>query len=239
LIEKVVPIPIGLDLHTLTEKRNRRASTATVSRGVCDFRLQVQTFQQQLVPFTQRPLTIHAEFDCNFDNAMRIKTRGEPCRLVKEHNNSTLISHHGAGQASSQAWDTKLNFWRRVSASAFSLAPPGYGMDTHRAWEILNMGAVPIVISSPMNRLHSQFPIIIVQTWAEAFEQGALQRYREDITRRFGADPFNATTMYTLTSKYWVGRVQEAVGEARRQSRRVLATNNRMRGSDAVGVHIR
>ena len=34
------------------------------------------------------------------------------------------------------------------------LAPPGCGTDTYRAWEILVLQTVPIVITSPLDRLY-------------------------------------------------------------------------------------
>ncbi|CAF3730979.1 unnamed protein product, partial [Rotaria socialis] len=51
--------------------------------------------------------------------------------------------------------------------SRFVLSPPGNGLDCHRTWEALLMGAIPIVLSSTLNSLFSGTPTIIVSTWEQ------------------------------------------------------------------------
>lgn len=49
----------------------------------------------------------------------------------------------------------------------FILSPRGNGLDAHRTWEALLVGAIPIVISSALNPLYEALPVLIVRDWAE------------------------------------------------------------------------
>jgi hypothetical protein len=108
--------------------------------------------------------------------------------------------------------DRKMKFWKKVTKCSFAIAPPGFGMDTHRFWEILQMHAVPIVITSPLDELYSKYPVIIVKRWGEIFIEGALEKYKKDIIARFGANPFNDDVMQRLTIEHWANQVH-AMGQ--------------------------
>ena len=103
--------------------------------------------------------------------------------------------------------EKKIRFWSRLVRVAFALAPPGYGLDTHRIWEILHMKTVPIVLTSTLDCLYSQFPVIIVNDWKEVFELDSLTRYRQQILDKWGDDPFGKRTMQGLSLHYWVDMV--------------------------------
>ena len=47
----------------------------------------------------------------------------------------------------------------------FGLAPRGNGEDTHRIWEMLYFGMVPIVLASPLSRwnLYEGFPVLVLE----------------------------------------------------------------------------
>ena len=80
-------------------------------------------------------------------------------------------------------------------------------MDTHRFWEILQMHSVPIVITSPLDKLYEQYPVVILKEWSDAFKKGALEKYKIDIMKRYGVNPFHNVTMHKLTAKYWTDLV--------------------------------
>lgn len=120
---------------------------------------------------------------------------------------SNRHSHH-INTASDTFDTTRSAFWKKLGVFTFALSPPGYGMDTHRLWEILHMGAVPIALHSPLDALYTQFPIVLVSSWAEVFQPGALLRFRKDILQRFpelaGGAPVNGPTYREkLEAAYW------------------------------------
>ncbi len=49
----------------------------------------------------------------------------------------------------------------------FVLSPPGNGIDTHRMWEALYAGAIPIVLRSPVMRAFTVLPILFVDDYSE------------------------------------------------------------------------
>ncbi len=49
----------------------------------------------------------------------------------------------------------------------FVLSPPGNGIDTHRMWEALYAGAIPVVLRSPAMRAYGMLPILFVDDYSE------------------------------------------------------------------------
>jgi hypothetical protein len=49
----------------------------------------------------------------------------------------------------------------------FVLCPEGNGIDTHRTWETLYLGSVPIEIGNENNRFWSDLPMVTVRNWQE------------------------------------------------------------------------
>lgn len=57
------------------------------------------------------------------------------------------------------------DYMHTLSSYKFSLAPPGRGIDTHRCWESLMVGTIPIVLSSPLNDLYNDLPVLVVESY--------------------------------------------------------------------------
>jgi hypothetical protein len=57
-------------------------------------------------------------------------------------------------------------YFRRLRDSYFVLCPEGAGIDTHRAFEALYMGAIPVVTQSKVTmKLSAYFPFVILKSW--------------------------------------------------------------------------
>jgi len=59
---------------------------------------------------------------------------------------------------------TYLTHLRR---STFVLSPRGNGLDCHRTWEALYLGAIPILRNSSLNPLFDDLPVLLVDNWEE------------------------------------------------------------------------
>jgi len=223
IVSKVRPLPIGLDMHSLSEKQ-RGATLGSIWHQLCSQRQDLAVARELSTDkFQQKVIAVHAEFDCAFESSkgreLRLLTRGQLCELLflaRRRGDKRFIfdgsSNNGSvvrGKLSSNR-GTKQNFWRRLAVNAFSLAPPGFGVDTHRTWEILQMHTVPIVISSTLDALYSEFPIVIIRDWREVFELGSLERFKRDIETRFGFEPFTSAVLDKMTTSYWVNQVRNA-----------------------------
>ncbi len=81
----------------------------------------------------------------------------------------------------------------------FVLSPRGYGIDCHRTWEALLMGAVPIVKSSTLDPLYEGLPVVIVQDWNEITEEFLNKKWEE-----IQQSHFQRERMY---ADYWLKRI--------------------------------
>jgi len=57
---------------------------------------------------------------------------------------------------------TKSNYLDNLRKSSFTLAPPGNGYDTHRVWEALYSGSIPIVEGHISNSYAENLPVLFV-----------------------------------------------------------------------------
>lgn len=57
--------------------------------------------------------------------------------------------------------------------SIYAFCPRGYGVDTHRFYECIYLGCVPIVLRTHtvFDRLYREFPCLVVERWADVTEE--------------------------------------------------------------------
>jgi len=83
------------------------------------------------------------------------------------------------------------DYLRTLTTYRFMLSPPGNGLDTHRTWEAMYLGVIPIVKDSVAMRAFEQLglPIWILQRWDDilAFDAHTLEAKYEDLQKRFCA----------------------------------------------------
>jgi hypothetical protein len=60
--------------------------------------------------------------------------------------------------------------YRLSLSSRFVPSPQGHGMDCFRTWEALYLGAFPVVVTSSIDSLYTNLPVVIVQSWSEVTE---------------------------------------------------------------------
>ena len=58
------------------------------------------------------------------------------------------------------------DYVRLLQDHHFVACPPGHGHGTHRLWEVLLAGSIPVVMTTPMDSMYSDLPILIVKDWA-------------------------------------------------------------------------
>ena len=91
------------------------------------------------------------------------------------------------------------NYIDQVYNHRFILCPEGNGMDTHRTWETLYMGSIPIEKRNLNNRFYTDLPICFIDDWGE-------------ITKNFLDSEFDRIKNKTwnfkmLTFEYWKDRI--------------------------------
>ncbi|GAB4165217.1 MAG: hypothetical protein Fur0032_01830 [Terrimicrobiaceae bacterium] len=83
-------------------------------------------------------------------------------------------------QAPEQAWVTreahgstggKQAYLARLLSHQFVLCPPGNGEDTHRMWEALYAGAIPVIRRSPAMEAFTGLPLLVVDDLREISQE--------------------------------------------------------------------
>ena len=208
-LAKIRPVPLGIDLHTWADKGDMKSPTFQAK--VCLQKRQLDDTRTSLAmrSFDAKDLKVVSSFSCVFKNPndVRKRVRGELCRLLaalpSAGRAALLVQAAGKGEAA------RLAFWRLLQAHTFALAPSGAGLDTHRLYEILFMGSIPIVLSSPMDAFYTQnFPILIVESWEQAFNKTLLAAGKARLRRQFGVDRAGRMDASArLAVDYWVAQV--------------------------------
>lgn len=101
-------------------------------------------------------------------------------------------------------------YWQSHGELAFEVCPRGHGLDCFRTWECLFLGTIPIVKSSPLDRLYAQekLPVVIVESYREIDAQ-RLRRWQAELQQRF-----DASLRERLTTGYWLRRIAERARHA-------------------------
>ncbi len=99
--------------------------------------------------------------------------------------------HHGENK----------NFLEQLKRHRFVLAPPGNGIDTHRLWEALTLGAYPVALKSSVLKPFEGLPILFVDHYDQVswdFLKANLSQLEE---KKKNYD--------LLKMGYWVQKIQE------------------------------
>ncbi len=97
----------------------------------------------------------------------------------------------------------RTQFLRDIKAHAFVLCPRGNGVDTHRLWETLYMGSIPILRRHAAYREFEDMPICFVDEWEEVTEDFLKNEERRIRHGRFSLEK--------LKLSYWVNRIQKEI----------------------------
>ena len=90
------------------------------------------------------------------------------------------------------------NFQKQTNFK-FVLAPTGQGIDTHRVWEALLLGNIPIVKSSPLDNLYQNFPILIVKSWRDIDKSKLINFENEYLKKSYNYEK--------LLLEYWRSKI--------------------------------
>lgn len=87
----------------------------------------------------------------------------------------------------------------------FVVCPPGNGVDTHRMWECLLAGAVPIVLRSTAMEPFSDLPILFVDDYREVT--------RELLEANFSRFATGRPVHPIMTEEFWERRIRDEIGK--------------------------
>jgi len=67
--------------------------------------------------------------------------------------------------------DEYENWINEVLEHKYVLCPRGNGIDTHRFWETLYLGRIPITLRNHNTRFYEKLPVLLVDDWSEITEE--------------------------------------------------------------------
>lgn len=102
----------------------------------------------------------------------------------------------------------RLNYLCKMAQSKFVICPPGNGEDTHRLWEALYVGCIPVVLNSPVHDDWQDLPILFVKSWEDVTEDFLNKMWIEMAWRDYN--------FAKLTGKYWEDLVEKLCNDAKK-----------------------
>ena len=77
-----------------------------------------------------------------------------------------------------QTINKRLDCYATLKKTKFVVCPPGRGIDTHRVYETLFFGGIPIIKTSPLDPMYKKLGgCWIVQDWSEVTEEACNERW--------------------------------------------------------------
>lgn len=96
------------------------------------------------------------------------------------------------------------NYAKQLSIHKFVLSPDGNGLDTHRTWETLCLGAFPVVERHYFTEeFAKRLPLLIVDGWGQVTEDFLNRKYQEFTNRKWN--------WAALTIQYWENLIREII----------------------------
>lgn len=130
---------------------------------------------------------------CQRDILLYMNFSNDTCPDVRNDVFYRFINRPFCTYAPRKAFDDYLTDLARVK---FVLSPRGNGLDCLRTWEALYMGAIPIVMTSSLDSLFDDLPVLIVSNWDEITREFLEQKWNE-----MQAKTYN---MKKLKIQYWL-----------------------------------
>jgi hypothetical protein len=174
---KLHPIPIGMDYHTLSVNTNHPWGPQQTPQN------QEYMLQQIRKRETEREKKAYANFQFSMQTRYAQDRRDALKEIPKEavYYEPTPVN--------------RFKTWVNQSKYAFVISPFGGGLDCHRTWEALALGSIPIIHSSPLNKMFEGLPVLFVNSWADV---------------SFDTLPVIEKGLYPkLTLKYWTDLIKD------------------------------
>lgn len=71
------------------------------------------------------------------------------------------------------------DYMEKLKTYKFAVSPPGRGIQTHRFYESLMVGTIPIIIHAPTDSISDDLPVLFVNHWSEITPSFLDKKYKE------------------------------------------------------------
>lgn len=211
--ERIAPLPIGIDFHSMAEHPAWDEAIATPSEQEAA----LNAIERALPPLERRQPQLYIDFawsrpaeawlDIAWRPLLRIEHYPAPKAARMREGRGAVIQklRRRDGVVCQDARLPRGEMWRRRGQYAAVLSPHGGGLDCHRTWEALALGHLVVVPSSSIDPLFRGLRVAAVSDWDQVTA--------ETLTRWLATTP-GAPSAAPLTSTYWVDRMRAVAAGA-------------------------
>ena len=121
------------------------------------------------------------------------KERLLPYKIFENSNFATVVYGKNGNDFDSYLED--------ISSHKFVLSPEGNGTDTHRTWECLYLGSIPIEKRNINNSFYQDLPICFVDDWSDINEKFLNDEYDRISNQNFDLSKLNF--------EYWKEKIKK------------------------------
>lgn len=174
------PFPIGLSLH------NRRPFGSP--RKSAD---ELRALAMAARPAAERPLAIYSDVGVS---------------LASDERRAAAVLLKDAAHVRTQTRRISQSAtWRRYANSRFVLSLKGNGIDAHRTWEALYLGAIVVTTHSSLDPLYEGLPVVLIERLEELADPRNLVRWSESHLKFTDRDE----VWRQLDARRWVERLRQ------------------------------
>lgn len=186
---KLKMLPIGLDYHTIFSRPHHPWRKATEGSSPQDQEKILMSLRETMKPFHLRKIKLYVNFSRSND---RFGQRKECLEKIP----GDLLAFHGD-------FLPRTDNWKCITDYSFVLSPFGNGMDCHRTWEALCLGAIPVIKGKHFADLFEDLPVLMVENWSDLNEDFLIQTVKQFKERKFNYKK--------LELSYWVEEISASV----------------------------
>jgi hypothetical protein len=99
--------------------------------------------------------------------------------------------------------DGRKRYLKDIKKSNFVICPRGNGIDTHRLWETLYVGSIPVVKYENAHHLFTDLPILFINDWNEVTKEFLEFKYEEIVNKEWNLEK--------LKISYWLEFIKNKI----------------------------
>lgn len=179
--DKIIQMPIGLDYHTFLNNPKHIFKLPEESPIPKKQEFVLLNIINNSIPYYKRIPKIFVNFSLNDDRFNQKK------RALNTIPKELLVFNKDILP--------RTIYWEKAVNYTFVLTPSCTGLDSHKIWETLCIGCIPILCVPEFKKLFEELPVIIVDDWSK-ITQELLDKTLEEFKVRI----FNYRK---LTLNYW------------------------------------
>lgn len=192
--ERMAPLPIGIDFHSVSEQPIWGESVASPSQQEAA----LEAIRDALPPLERRIPGVYIDFA--WSKPIRHYPAPAAARLPESRRAIVKTLRRQEAVICQEAPLPRGEMWRRRGQYAAVLSPHGGGLDCHRTWEALALGHLVVVPSSSLDPLFEGLRVAPVTRWSDV-TAGNLVRW-------LSAPTIGPASSGPLTSRYWLARMR-------------------------------